>query len=480
MRRFFPHLGRIGRWKDDLCVVQKFVGRDQPSRSCGSASRVCPSITTGLVVLIAGITSRAGALTLDAVLDQTLQKNPAIQQAKLNVEQAAGHRLVLTSITWPNIRAGVPAGIQGGHREGSNKVKAFIFARGWFSTPLVNLAIPPSRRLADVNLLIAEQQLNVAIVEQLHAARLAFYSALYNRGLEKVRSEERGKFEANAESERARYEAGLVDRGAFTSATVQARQLDAEITGAARAYAQAQVQIAAATGSPLSADHVMPEVEGELESPPFDVDLAAEAKDAIERRADIKLARLMVRAANEQQRIIEAGYFPLVNGVITGDFIPTTGIHREGSTRATNNFIGSEAREGPVYTWRVVDNGKVTGALLKQHAIKEINEITCRSLEANVGAELSKICNDIEAIRSRQKSLVGGSAMAEENVTALQENLAQGIVSELDYRLAQNASLDVKTGLLTAAFQYNVALAEWDRATGRYFQFSDDTAKNVR
>ena len=197
MRRFFPHLGRIGRWKDDLCVVQKFVGRDQPSRSCGS-SRVCPSITTGLVVLIAGITSRAGALTLDAVLDQTLEKNPAIQQAKLNVEQAAGHRFVLNSITWPNIRAGVPAGIQGGHRAGEDKLKAFIFARGLFAQPLIDAAIPPSRRLADIDLLIAEQQLNVAVVEQLHATRLAFYSALYNRGLQSIRREEQQKFEANA------------------------------------------------------------------------------------------------------------------------------------------------------------------------------------------------------------------------------------------------------------------------------------------
>jgi len=426
---------------------------------------------------IAGV---APAVTLDAVLDATLEKNPAIQQAKLNLEQAAGHRLVLRSITWPNIRVGVPAGIQGGHQSGSSSIKAFIFARGFFTQPLFNAAIPPSRRLGDVDLLIAEQQLNVTIVEQLHAARLAFYSALYNRGLESIDREEQQRVEQNAASQKERYEAGLTDRSAFTSATVQARELDSQIESARRAYADAQVQLAAATGEQIPADGTMPEPEGELQSGPFDVDLAKETTEAVERRADIRLARLMVRSANDQQRIIEAGYYPLVTGTLQADFIPTTGIHREGSTRQTDDFTGSELREGAVYTWRVIDNGKVTGAVLKQRGVREINEATCRRLEANVGADLLQIRNNLEAIKGRQKSLSGGLTMAQENSDSIQQNLAQGIVSELDYRLAQNAFLDVKSGLLAAAFQYNMALAEWDRATGRYFQFSEDSTRNVR
>jgi outer membrane protein TolC len=91
-----------------------------------------------------------------------------------------------------------------------------------------------------------------------------------------------------------------------------------------------------------------------------------------------------------------------------------------------------------------------------------------------VGGELSRIRNNLEAIKARQHSLAGGSLMAQQNAEAIQQNLAGGIVSELDYRLAQNASLDLQSGLLTAAYQYNVAMAEWDRATGRYFQFSDE------
>src|SRR5438067_13393269 len=122
-----------------------------------------------------------GGVTLDKVLDTTLEKNPAIQQAKSNLEQAAGRRLVLRSIIWPNVKANVPAGVQGGDRAGSTSTKIFGFARGSFTQPLINAAILPSLRRGDVGVLIAQQQLNLAVEEQLHAARLAFYGALYSR-----------------------------------------------------------------------------------------------------------------------------------------------------------------------------------------------------------------------------------------------------------------------------------------------------------
>jgi hypothetical protein len=32
--------------------------------------------------------------------------------------------------------------------------------------------------------------------------------------------------------------------------------------------------------------------------------------------------------------------------------------------------------------------------------------------------------------------------------------------------------------MLEAIYQHNVAIAEWDRASGRYFQFSDDNTKS--
>ena len=310
------------------------------------------------------------------------------------------------------------------------------------------------------------------MVEQLHAARLAFYAALYNRSLEAIREEQRQKLEENVATQKNRYEAGLTDRSALTSATVQASELVSQIQSAHRAYREAQLQLTEAMGID-PAHSSLPEPEGELEFVPMRVNLDSETAAALQRRADLKLARLFVRAANEDERIIAADYYPAVAGNINGEYVPVTGIHRQGSTSRTQDFIGSEIREKAAYTWHVVDNGKVGGAVLQARAARETNELTCRKLEANVTRELSRIANELEAIDARQRSLSAASAAAEQSARAVGENVASGLASPLEYRVTQNAFLKTRSGLLDAVYQHNLAIAEWDRATGRYFQFSD-------
>jgi len=430
-----------------------------------------------VAVLVVFLAHTSGAITLGRVLQTTLDQNPAIQEAKSGLEQAAGQRLVFRSLVWPHAELGVPAGVQAGHRSGESGVKGFAVGRGALEQVLFNMAVPPSLRRGDVEVLIAQQQLNVAVVEQLHAARLAFYAALYNRSLESIRDEQRQKLEENVTTEKDRYEAGLADKSAFTSASVQASELVPEIESAHRAYRESQLKLAEAMAID-PAKSTLPEPEGELQFIPMLLDVDSETAAALQRRSDLKLARLFVRGANEDQRIIAADYYPAVAGTINGEYVPVTGIHRQGSTSKTQDFIGSEIREKAAYTWRVIDNGKVGGAVLKARATREMNELTCRKLEANVSRELSRIANDLKGIDARERSLSAASVAAEESANAVRENVATGLASPLDYRVSQNAFLTTRSGMLEAIYQHNVAIAEWDRASGRYFQFSDDNTKS--
>lgn len=433
----------------------------------GSAGR--RSVAAGVVFLVTAGGVQSHAVTLEGVLQTTLEKNPAILQAKANVEQSAGQRLVFRSIAWPSARLNLPAGVQGGHRAGEN-TKGFAFVQGAFVQPVFNAAIPSSLRRGDADLLVAQQQLNVAVTEQLYAARLAFYSALYNRALEALREEQQRRLDENVASQKQRYEAGLTDRSAFTSATLEARELDSEVESAGRGYKEARLNLALAMGADPS--QTLPEPEGDLEFSPRTADLESETKMALERRPDLQLARELTRAANEDQRIIEAGWYPVVTAYVSGHYLPVTGIHREGSTSRTNDFISSEVREGASYTWRVIDNGAVTGAVRKARATREINEVALQKLETNVGRELLRIHNDLRAIEARHKSLASAENTAQESTRTVEQNLAGGLASQLEYRVTQNGYLETRSGLLGAAYFYNVSLAEWDRATGRYFQFS--------
>lgn len=423
----------------------------------------------------------ADALTLDAALARTLENNPAILQAKAGLEQAAGRRVVLRAISLPDARIATFGGVQGGKRAGEDAVQPFAFGRGFLAQPLLNAAIPATYRRGNVEVLLARQRLNVTVVEQLHTARIAYHTALYHGALRGLGESQRQRLERNVAAQSDRYEAGRADRGAVTLARVLEQEIRPRIEESQRIGNGASLKLAETMGQKLGPDAALPIADGALEfaNVQFDVDAAAEA--ALRQRADLKLARLLVRAAGEDQRIIEAASYPAINATISGDYIPVSEIRRgsEGSARRSDDIISSEARYGFGYTWRVVDNGRVRGAVMRQRAAREINELVVARLEADVPRELSRISHTLEALAARQRALARATEIAGQSVADVQNHLAEGLSSQLEYRTAESTFLESQAGALTAAFEQNLALAEWDRAIGRYFQFSDDTAAKL-
>src|SRR4026209_2304354 len=212
----------------------------------GKRLQSASSVHILVLILIASFAYPTSAVTLREVLRTTLDNNPAILEAKAGLEQAAGQRLVFRSIVWPDFDVLVPAGLQYGHRAGESGAKGFAVGRGNLEQTLFNMAVPPSLRRGDIEVLIAQQQLNVFVVQQLHAARLAFYAALYNRSLKSIGDEQLQKLEENVATQKNRFEAGLADKSAFTSASVQASELVPEIESAHRAYRESQLKLAEA------------------------------------------------------------------------------------------------------------------------------------------------------------------------------------------------------------------------------------------
>jgi outer membrane protein TolC len=433
------------------------------------------------VLLLATSFSPTRAVTLDQALAQALEKNPRILQAKSALEAAAGDRILLRSVAYPKALLGSVAGDQGGQRSRTSGDQPFIFAYGVFAQPLFQAGIPASFRRGDFTVLIAQQQLNVAVMGELHQARLAFYRALYNRSLASSGRAQRERLLQNMAGEKTRYEAGQSDRGTLTAATLLARELDPKIAAARNAYRSAVLDLAQAMGSSLAAGATLPSPEGALAFQKIDLHWQGELERARRDRVDLKLARLLVRAAGEDRRIVAAGYYPTIGALVAGDAIPVTGIYRDsgGSPQATDNTLANEVAAGLSYSWRVIDNGKVGGAVAEQRAAREANELELQKLEESVPRELAQLQNTLQAIGARYRSLVAAVDVAENNVGSVEENRAQGLASMLDLRSAESSLLDTRRGLLSAVYEQKVALAEWDRATGRYFQFSGDTGKKV-
>jgi outer membrane protein len=436
--------------------------------------KVFIALLIGTVALLPAVDAKT--ITLDTALSRTLEKNPEIIQARLALEQAAGRRLVLRSTAYPDIRLQGLAGVQGGKRADEPPVQPFAFARGFFTQPLIDAAIPASFRRGNIEVLIAQQRLNVAVVEQLHTARIAFYTALYDESLRALGEAQRERLAQNVTTQSDRYNAGQTDRAAVMSAQLLERELEPRIHEVQRGYEGAILSLTTAMGNP--GEIIQP--EGQLQFVAISYDVAGETSRALSERADLQLARLFVRAAEEDQRIIAAQYYPALDAVITGTGIPVT-IHtaNSGSPRTSDNVLSSEIAVGVAFTWRVIDNGLVGGRVAQHRAIREMNEISLRQLETNAAVDLKRIANNFRAIEGRWKSLNAAAAGADQNVNVIQRTLEEGLSSQLEFRSAESSFLETKSALLTAAYQQNIARAEWDRATGRYFQFSNDTGGKV-
>jgi outer membrane protein len=433
-----------------------------------------------VLALTIAVRSNANTITLDAALQRTLEKNPEIVQARIALEQAVGRRLVFRSTAFPDVRIQGLAGVQGGKRADEPTLRPFAFARGFFSQPLFDAAVPASLRRGNIEVLIAQQRLNVAIVDHLHTARVAFYTALYNESLRALGEAQRERLAQNVTTQTERYRAGQTNRGAIMSAQLLERELEPRIQEIQRGYEGALLTLALAMG----ADAGRPDAArptGELQFSPVSYDLDAATAAAISDRADLQLARLLVRAAAEDQRIIEAQYYPALDATITGLGIPVTvRTANSGSALSSNDILSSEIAGGVAFTWRVIDNGRVSGQVARQRAIREMNEISLRQLEANVSQDLKRIANNFRAIEGRWKSLSAAVSGAEQNVNVIQRTLEEGLSSQLEFRTAESSFLETKGALLSAIYQQNISRAEWDRATGRYFQFSNDTSGKVR
>ena len=260
-------------------------------------------------------------------------------------------------------------------------------------------------------------------------------------------------------------------------------ELGSPIEIARRAYEGALLQLCQAMGDELGARARLLQPEGELNYAAVNVDAAEAGSTAIKHRPDLELARLLVQAAGEDQRILEAAYYPEIHITVSGEYIPVSDVRRtqggQGSPQRSDDIISSEIRAGGAYTWRVIDNGKVGGAVAREGAVREMNELLLRKMERDLPRDLSRIENDLESLATKQKALVPAQRLAEENANNLEQNVKAGVASQLEFRLAQNDLLDVKTGLLILAYKQYVDLAEWDRATGKYLRFLDATARSM-
>jgi outer membrane protein TolC len=415
-------------------------------------------------------------LTLEDCLASTLTQNPEIRQWQIDVERAAGSRLVYRSRALPQLAAQTQDGLRGGRLYPPAGLFSIVAAQ--FSQPLLDTGVPPTLRRGRLEVILAQQTLNRSITDRLHEARLVFLQALYFRDLIAIYEELNQRLQANVHSEQQRLDVGTGSEAALKSAKVQQLNLKGDLANLQGYYYSSVCRIAALCGSDPgqgtngSWQLRLPKPVGPLRYEPVSVDLARESMYAREHRADLKLLQALVDATAADKQTVRAQYLPTVSLVASGLFIPENLlVSKQTSIVPGQDPRTSELDAGVALSWRIIDNGQVIGASHELAATQQAYEIMLHKLEQNIPRELATVAGSLQSADARRDAFLKSAESAEENLRLIEAQVTLGEATQFDFLKAQSNLLSVRAGLADATYSHEAARAELDHATGRYLQY---------
>jgi outer membrane protein TolC len=457
-----------------------------------------------LWLLLACGVARAETLTLADCLREAAEHNPAIATQRRVAEQAFGARLTLRARALPRLSIGLVGGQQGSQGETvlrsytvrdslGNKVvipqqtverssNFYALGSGSLTQPLFDAAIPASWRRGSAEVAIARQNFAVVVSAQLHAVRLQYYQALFQRDTAAVLQSIADRLDANAKTAGDLAKAGLATQQALLQAQVQRANFGPPILAAEGGYRTALTALLGLMGRDLGpgADDASDPIKrvslgGSLDDEKLlSFDAPQSAALALERRPDLLAMRETLRANVEDARIIRAGYYPRILLYVNDDVVPenfVTGSRPSNSVRPGDDVRTSEVRYGGRYDWVVIDTGGVRGAARRTDRLREVVAASLQRAEQNVPRGLALLRAQNIANESQLDSLRSNVSTAEETLNIVSGAVAQGTSSQLDFLDAQTSLLNTRVTLIQTQLQVAQTRAEFDRLTGGYLRF---------
>jgi outer membrane protein TolC len=124
-------------------------------------------------------------------------------------------------------------------------------------------------------------------------------------------------------------------------------------------------------------------------------------------------------------------------------------------------------------SWNVFDGGATYGQTKQAKAQLEEAKVTyddaVRQVDVEVQQAFDEVRDSQETITSQEKTI----EEAQEALRLSQEQLAAGVGTQLNVLSAQVALLQARTTLVQAQYNYNIAMAQFDRVTAANTHWAD-------
>ncbi len=303
--------------------------------------------------------------------------------------------------------------------------------------------------------------------------RQQFYQVLLNRATIRVQQESLKLLERQLTDQTNRFDAGTVPRFNVLQAEVALENARPDLIRARNNYRISQLELARTLNidfDPNYTSWVPFNVVGILDTGRVDYSLEGAMEHARAHRPFLKVQRQQILIEVQQIKIALAGYQPTI--AANGGYEVRNRITSDDLSDSINGWFF-----GFTGTWNIFDGFQTYGRTKQAKARLEQAKITYEDSVHQVGLEVqqadAKLKEASELLESSDKTI----EQAQESLRLSQERLTAGAGVQLDVLNARVALLQAQTTALQARYDYQAALAEFDRATGsatRYEETFDD------
>lgn len=338
-----------------------------------------------------------------------------------------------------------------------------------YSGGQVKAAMKIARFTEDQSLLLLRDTVDKVIAQ----ARQQFYAVLLNRKLITVAEESLRLLGDELKDQRNRFDAGTVPKFNVLRAEVAVANAQPDLIRAKNNYLIAQLELAktlgldavkSATGKPSF------DVSGELRARPNDWNLQHALAMAKQRRASLKAQKQTILNDEQQITIAHAGGKPRLEA--SGGWQFNNSRRTDDITKEANGWYF-----GVNGSWNIFDGFETKGKVIQADARLESSRIAYEDAVHLVELEVQKAFAHLNEAKELIASQVKVVEQADEALRLARERLAAGAGTQLDVLDAQVALTKARTTQQQALYDYNFALAEFDRATGADTVY-DDTFKD--
>jgi len=409
-------------------------------------------------------------LTLEAAISLALKQNPDVLKAIHEIERTRGQVIEVRAQALPTLKANgnysqyAPELVQlgGASITTTGSATTATLEKSWQITLQVQQTlysggkVTAALKIAELTQDSSHQMLRETVATVIANVRTQFYTALLNRELITVAEESIVLLTDQLKDQQNRFDAGTVPRFNVLQAEVELANARPDLIRAKNNFHISRLQLAKTLGLDTNDE---PDVIGTLRMVPREVNLSRALTAARKNRPILKAQQNTVASSEQQITVAKAGYRPNVTADVGYEFV---------NSRSTTDLAKVENGWylGVNGTWSIFDGFQTKGQVLQAKASLASAKVSLSDSLLQVELEVQNAYAQAKVAREVIASQTKVVEQAEEALRLSKERLAAGAGTQLDVLNARVALTKARTTQKQSLSDYNVALAEYDRATG--------------